>query len=201
MQTMTLQAEVREQSGKGPARQLRMRGLIPAIYYGPGTDAVKLAVSPDAVSKALRGEYRRNQLLELEIDGEKKLAITKDLAVHPLSRALLHVDFYAVSEDRPVETTVPFLTSGRSKGVLSGGDLRKLFRVLPIRAVPHKVPAAITLDITDIDQGEDVLVQDLKLDDGVTVTYPATRRVLYVDQAKAPELEEENAGEGEKAEA
>ena len=199
MQTMTLQAEAREQSGKGPARQLRMRGLIPAIYYGPGTDPIKLAVSPDAVSKALRGEYRRNQLLEIEIDGEKKLAITKDLDVHPLSRELLHVDFYAVTDERPIATTVPFLTSGRSKGVLSGGDLRKLFRVLPIRALPHKVPASITLDITDIDQGEDVLVSDLKLDDGVVVTYPATRRVLYVEPAKAPEVTDE--AEGEKAEA
>ncbi len=181
MQTQTLQAEVREQSGKGPARQLRMRGLIPAIFYGPGIDAIKLSVSPDALTKALRGEYRRNQLLELDFSGEKKLAVVKDLAIDPLTRKLLHADFYSVDETRAVETKVPFLTEGRALGVQKGGTLKKYFRELPIRALPHKVPAAITLDVSDLDTHTEVTVAELPLEDGVEVLFAPTRRVAFID--------------------
>src|SRR5690606_28862399 len=103
MEPQTLQAEVREKSGKGPARQLRMRGLIPAIYYGPGTEPQKLAVSPLELEKTLMGAYGRNQLIELSIGGEKKLALVRDLAINPVSRELRHADFYAVARDRKVE--------------------------------------------------------------------------------------------------
>lgn len=194
MQTQTLQAEVRETSGKGPARQLRMRGLIPAIFYGPGTDPVKLSVSPEALTKALRGDYRRNQLLELDFSGDKKLAVIKDLEVDPLSRALLHADFYAVNTERPVETTVPFDTVGRALGVQKGGSLKKYFRELPIRALPHQVPANIIVDVSDLDIDSPVTVADLKLDDGVEVTYAAGRRVVYIEYKEAQETDEEEEG-------
>src|SRR5690606_39223492 len=161
MEAQTLQAEAREKSGKGPARQLRTRGLIPAIYYGPGTEPQKLAVSPLALEKALKGPYGRNQLLELEIGGEKKLALVRDLAVNPVSRELRHVDFYAVARDRKVDAIVPFETQGRSVGVQKGGFLRKLYRDLPVRAFPQDVPAKIVLDVANLDIAAVVRVQDL----------------------------------------
>ena len=200
MQTQTLQAEVRENSGKGPARQLRMRGLIPAVFYGPGIDTINCSVSPEALSNALRGEYRRNQLLELDFSGDKKLAVLKDLAVDPLTRYPLHADFYAVDETRPVETTVPFHSTGRALGVQKGGTLKKFFRELSIRALPHKVPAHITVDVSDLDIDTAVTVADLKLEDGVEVTLPATRRVLFIDFKEAREEDEETEdGEAEQA--
>src|SRR5690606_38842856 len=116
MEPQTLQAEVREKSGKGPARQLRTRGLIPAIFYGPGTEPQKLAVSPLQVEKALLGAYGRNQLIELEVAGEKKLALVRDLAINPASRELRHVDFYAVARDRKVDAIIPLEHEGRSVG-------------------------------------------------------------------------------------
>src|SRR5690606_4310500 len=103
METQTLSAEVRELCGKGPARQLRMRGLVPAIYYGPGTEPVKLTVSPSSLARILGGEYGRNQVIELSYDGGTHLALVRDLAVDPASREILHVDFYAVSKERKVE--------------------------------------------------------------------------------------------------
>ena len=77
-------SETKAKSGKGPARQLRTRGLIPAIYYGPGIDPVKLTVSPAELSKALSSDYARNQLIELSMGDEKKMALVKDLEVEPV---------------------------------------------------------------------------------------------------------------------
>lgn len=197
MEAQTLQAEVRETRGKGPARQLRMRGLIPAIYYGPGVDPVKLTVSPADLTKALKGAYGRNQVLELAVGNEKMLSLVKDLEVDPATRELLHADFYAITADRPVETNVPFVAEGRAIGVQRGGVVRKAFRELPIRAVAQNVPATITTQIDALDVGDVVTVADLELPDGVEVTYPPQRRVLVIEAKEREEEEEEGESEGE----
>ncbi len=191
MEAQTLSAEVRHTSGKGPARQLRKRGLIPAIYYGPGTETVKLSVSPAKLEKAITGDYGRNQLLELELDGKKLLALVRDLAIDPVTRALRHADFYAVAKDRTVETIVPLEVKGRAAGVQKGGQIRKLFRDLPVRAFPQDVPAAITVDVSPLDLGDEVKVEDLPLDAGVEVTFPSRRRVLFVEFTETMEQPED----------
>lgn len=190
MQAQTLQAEVREKSGKGPARQLRMRGLIPAIYYGPGIDPVKLTVSPVELTTMLTGEWGRNQLISLAVGSENKLALVRDLEIDPVTRNLLHADFYSVAEDRIVEALVPLRTVGRSIGVHMGGSIRKYFRELPVRALPQNVPASIVIDVSELDLGAEVTVQDLVLEEGVEVAYAPERRVLFVD-FKEKKIEEE----------
>ena len=98
MEKQTLPAEVRTARGKGPARQLRMKGKIPAVLYGPGGDTEALTVDPIALGKSLSGPYTKNQLLELDIDGRKQLATIKDLDVHPVTRSIRHADFYRQSD-------------------------------------------------------------------------------------------------------
>ena len=192
MKAQTLQAEVREKSGKGPARQLRMRGLIPSIYYGPGTDPIKLAVSPETLTRLLSGGYGRNQVIELALGGEAKLALVKDLEIDPVSRRILHADFYAIAEDRLVETLVPFATVGRAHGVAMGGSIRKLFRDLPVRCYPQNVPAAIEVDVSAMEIGSEIKVEDLDAGEGVEVLFPPQRRVLLLEfrEARAEETEE-----------
>ena len=185
MEMQTLQAEVRETRGKGPARQLRMRGLIPAVFYGPGKDPVNLTVDPIELAKALSTPFRRNQVITLEINGAKEMTLVKELAINPVSRQILHADFYCVAEDRAVTTKVPFDTVGRSLGVQKGGKLRKLFRELPVRAFPQNVPSTITLDVAPLDVGGVVKVKDLPLPPGVEVTYQDERRVLFIEFKEA----------------
>lgn len=193
MEPQTLSAEVRVTRGKGSSRQLRARGLIPAIYYGPGTEATKLQLPPSGLEKALSGAYGRNQVIELDVDGKKSLAIVKDLTVDPATRVLLHVDLYAVLKDKPLECLVPFGTVGRAVGVQRGGEIHKLFRELPVRANPLDVPASITLDVAPMDLGTVIRVEDLPLPAGVEVTFPARRRVLTIETKKVIKEEEETA--------
>jgi large subunit ribosomal protein L25 len=195
MEAQTLSAEVRHKGGKGPARQLRMRGLIPAIFYGPKTEPVKLAVSPADLMKLLSGPFGRNQIIEVGWGGQKQLAVVKDLAIDPLTRVPLHVDLYGVARDRKLETIVPFETQGRALGVQKGGFLHKLFRELPVRAFPQDVPSTIVLDVAPFDIGSIVKVGDLPLPSGVEVIYPPERRVVLVEakERKRAEAEEEAA--------
>lgn len=195
MEKQTLPAEVRNLRGKGPARQLRMQGKIPAVLYGPGGDTVVLAVDPTALVKALTTPFRRNQLLELDVGGSKQLATVKDLDIHPVSRAVRHADFYRVSLEKPAVYQVPLRTVGRAKGVVKGGELRVHFRTLPLRVTPDKVPAEIVINVENLDMLESVRVKDIQLEAG-EIQLPAERAVVFATSEQKKIIEEETPAAG-----
>lgn len=194
MERQTLQAEVREGRGKGPARQLRMQGRIPAVVYGPGLDPKALSVSPKDLVRVLSTPYRRNALIEVVVDGETTLCMVRELQAHPVTEQPLHVDLYRVDLERPVKTTVPFETSGRAVGVQRGGKLRVVFRELPVMAKPEDVPAKIVHDVTPLDQGQQATVADLSLPEGLTVLMKPERTLVAVEgERKKPGADDEGA--------
>lgn len=193
METQTLPAEVRTARGKGPARQLRMRGQIPAVLYGPPGESVPLAVDPTTLTKALATPYRRSQLFELDMGGQKQLAIVKDLDVHPVTRAIRHADFYRVSRDVPVTYQVSVHTTGRARGVVAGGVLRAFFRTIPVRVTPDKVPADITINVEPLEGGDVVRVSDIKLDAGEIVLPPDRILVTVLTESRKQAPAEEEA--------
>src|SRR6185503_18565178 len=73
MEPLALPTEPRTQTGKGAARQLRMKGLAPAVFYGPGVPPVSLSVAPKALLKVMATPFRRNQLIQLEVEGKQQL--------------------------------------------------------------------------------------------------------------------------------
>ncbi|MDB4986256.1 MAG: ribosomal protein L25p [Myxococcaceae bacterium] len=192
MEKQTLTAEVRTERGKGPARQLRFKGKIPAVLYGPGGDTEALAVDPAALTKSLTGAHFKNQLLELDIAGRKQFATIKDLDVHPVTRAIRHADFYRVSLDAPATYEVPVRSTGRAKGVVKGGELRVLFRTIPVRVTPDKVPAEIVLNVENLDMMESIRVKDIVLDAG-EIVLAADRAVATVTSERKKIVEEEAA--------
>lgn len=200
MEKIAIKAEVREKRGKGPARRLRAAGKLPGVVYGPGVDATPIALSPRALEAGLRTEKRRNQVFELELGETKHSVMVRDLLVHPVSRALLHVDFYVVSEDRPVHTSVPVVTKGRSRGVQRGGKLRQAIRMIDIVAAPSDIPASVVVDITNLDIGDSVYVESLELPANVKATSAPRQFVLGVEEDKraAARAEAEAAGNGKK---
>ena len=196
MDTTTLQAEVRKERGKGPARRLRAEGKLPAVLYGPGGAPALLTVSPKELTKALRAPHGRNTLFMLTHEGATELAMVKDLAVDPVSRAPLHVDFYRVSADRPLEVTVPFHTDGRPKGVVRGGVLHVTTRELPRRALPGRIPVEIRVDIRELDIHDHLSVAELSLPEGAVCTLPPKHTLVVVVEDKhaaAPGEAEEGA--------
>lgn len=195
MEKQTLPAEVRTLRGKGPARQLRMKGKIPAVLYGPGGETIALSVDPTVLVKALTTPYRRNQLLELDVAGTKQFATVKDLDVHPVSLAVRHADFYRVALDEPSVYQVPLHTTGRAKGVVKGGEVRVHFRTLPIRVVPDKVPAEIMINVENLDMLESVRVKDIQLEAG-EIQLPPDRAVVFVTAEQKKILEEDAAAPG-----
>lgn len=182
MDMQTLSAEVRASRGKGSARQLRFAGQIPAVFYGPGVEPVSITISPKAFVKALESAYGRNVVFELELEGTKRKAMLKEIQVHPVTRDPLHVDFYAVSDDREVNVKVPFKTFGRALGVQKGGKLRVTVRELPVRCFPQNIPAEIKVDVAPLDSEAVFKVKDLTLPEGVTVTTRDEQRLILIQE-------------------
>lgn len=191
MEIIKLGATKRSEQGKGPSRRLRVEGRIPAVAYGKSLAALPLAVDPKALGAALKTDHGRNVVLELDVAGEQKItAMVREYAHHPVSRAILHADFLQVDLDQPVDVEVPFKLTGKSKGVVLGGILSQVFRDLPVRCVPGKIPAVIELDVTELDLGDSIKAAQLQLPEGVSVRLPAEQTLAAV---AAPDTRAEEA--------
>lgn len=187
MDIIKLEATIRTEAGKASARRLRGTGQVPAIAYGKELASVALAISPKGLSDVLKSERGQNSVVELGIDGGKKItALLREFVVHPLTRQVLHADFLEIKLDQPVDVEVPFVCKGKAAGVVLGGILRQVYRRLPIQCLPEKIPTVIEHDVTALNLGDHVKVTDLTLPAGVTVRLPKDQTVAGV---VAPEKE------------
>jgi large subunit ribosomal protein L25 len=202
METTTLQAEVRDSRGKGPARRLRAQGKLPAVFYGQGVEPTPLTLSPKELKKALRGERGRNVVFKLSVGGKDELAMVKDVTTDPVSQELLHVDLYRVFEDKVLEIDVPFHTHGRAQGVVMGGVLNVTRRTLPVRTTPANIPVSIDVDVTRLALKDTISVEQVQLPEGVECTLaPKLTLVIVLEPRKLTATEEAEAGTAEAASA
>ena len=183
-----LKAEPRKTGGKSAVRFVRRAGLVPAVAYGPGFPSTPIAVPPKEVAAVLRSELGKNTVIELDLQGTKHLAMIRDFSLHPVDRTLEHVDFIEVKLDRPVDVEVPLFATGKPVGVTKGGVLRIVYRLVPIRCLPDRIPLKLEADVTNLELGEHIASQDLKLPEGVTVRTPPTQTLISI---VAPEKEVE----------
>lgn len=199
MELSKVSAVVRTAGGKGAARRLRSAGQIPAIAYGNGLEPRMLSVAPDEVIRVLESELGVNSVIELEVDGKEKLnVLLSEYQYHPVSRKLLHADFIQIDLNKPVETKVPLELTGKPQGVVMGGKLQQIFRQIPVRCVPTKIPAKVTHDITELQIEQHVAAADLKLPEGVEVLLPPKRTLATIAADRRAKNAEEGEGEAEK---
>ena len=207
MEPTKLVATSRTPAGKGAARRMRRDGLIPATAYGKNMPAQSLSVSPKDVAALLAGEYGKNTVIDLAVDGGSTTTVLiRDYQYHPVTRELFHADFEQIDLEQLVKVEVPLKLSGRCKGVVAGGILRQVFRRLPVQCLPTDIPAWIEHDITELDIDGTVAAAELRLPAGVRIEIAPTQTVAAVGAVKETAAEEEAAaataeGEGEKPEA
>jgi large subunit ribosomal protein L25 len=197
LEIMTLKANLRERVGNGPARVLRREGRIPAILYGPKTDPVKLAIDKIELEPIFKSGAVAQKLLKLDIAGagEGRNVMIKEMQRHPVSRNLLHLDLYEVSMDQKLKVMVPVVTTGKCLGVEMGGMLQIIRRELEVLCLPDRVPGNITIDVTNLDIGDSIHVEDLQLDENIEVSAEVNFTILTILSTKAESAAEEEAEE------
>jgi len=205
METMELSANIRKESGKGPARRLRAGGRVPAVFYGSGTDSISISVSTEELLDFLK-ERKESVFVKLMIEDGKnrteKLAMIKELQTSPVTRSPYHVDFYEVRMDHKITLGIPIHIIGTPAGVEMGGELHHLKRDLNIAGLPSVMPESVEVDVSGLGIGDTVMVGDIKLPEGVealdapdiaVATVSATR--VTVEEAPPEEGEEQKEPE------
>jgi len=198
MEATELKACIRNESGKGPARRFRKEGLMPAVFYGRGEKAIHLSVNAAELLKIVRTQ-KENVFIKLVIDGEKKLeklSLIKELQIEPVSRRFYHADFYEIRMDQRLTLDVPLHFAGIPVGVVNGGELQHLKRDLKISCLPSALPDSIEIDVTGLEIGDSIKVQDIRVPEGITVLDPGDVGVAMVAIVKVsvPQPEEAEAG-------
>ena len=161
MAEVRLQAKVRNDAGKGSARRTRAAGRVPGIVYGRGMDPVSISVDRREFVTALLSDSGMNTLLDLEIDGDTTLALTKELQRDPVRGTLLHADFVKVDRTVEVEVEVPVHIVGEAPGAKEGGVLEHPLFTVHVRALPGDVPESVDADVSSLNLGDSLRVEDL----------------------------------------
>lgn len=190
---ITLTCEKRDSRGKGAARRLRRSGSIPAVVYSAGAEATPISLSPLELARALSTPHRRNVLLSLDIGGDKKTVMLKELQKHPLKRDATHADFVEIDPSKPVVVRVPFEATGRSRPVIAGARQHVPVRSLKVRVLPTQIPTVIKFDTTPLDFGVH-RVKAVPMPEGVELLEDPTLTVLTISRPRgAAETEGEEA--------
>jgi large subunit ribosomal protein L25 len=192
MSLVTLEAQTRTAGGKAEAGRLRRTGKIPAIAYGKELAATPLAITPKDVVSILKSERSKNTVIQLKVAGQKDLTVMiKDFALHPVDRVIRHVDFVEVKLDKPVDVEIPLIATGKPVGVVEGGILRQVYRMLPVRCLPGVIPLKVEVDVTHLALGDAIATKEVKLPEGVSARVPAEQTLIAVVAPEKEKVEEE----------
>lgn len=147
--------------GKKDAKELRAKALVPCVLYG-GKEQVSFAVPEDQFRHLVFTPDVHT--VKLDVDGASFEAILHDLQQHPVTDRILHADFLEVVAGKPVTLSLPVHTEGNSIGVKAGGKLIKKMRKLKVRGPIEKMPQHITINVENVNIGQAIRVEDMKMD-------------------------------------
>jgi large subunit ribosomal protein L25 len=172
MSTITVNAEIRDDSGKGSSRRLRrLSGLIPAVVYGAQKDPQSLTLVHKDIYKQIQDETVFSSVLTLNVAGNEEQVIIKDLQRHPAKDIIMHVDFLRVDVNAAVVVNVPlhFINEDSSQGVkVQGGRITHTATTVEITCLPADLPEFITVDMANVEAGQTVHISDIEFAEGVS---------------------------------
>jgi large subunit ribosomal protein L25 len=203
----TLDATVRDASrGKSNARKVRRAGKLPAVIYGRDAQATSVEVDPHVLDTIFRKTQDRNTVVTVKLEDHVLPCLVRTVQRHPVTRQIVHVDFYKLEAGQEVTVKVPLDPQGRPAGTALGGRLRVLVREVPIRCSWEHIPAKLTIDVTPMEVGDFIRLSELPTPEGVALAYEHDANALTVygkrtDSLGLPEEEAEAAAAAAAAEA
>lgn len=169
---MTIKAQVRNESGKGIAREVRNEGSIPAVVYGASKKATPITLtSYDLMMEMQKGNFF-STVQTLDIDGKEENVLVRDLQRHPVSDKIIHADFLRFNAKKPVKVKTPLVLLGadQAPGVKLGGVPQLVIASLEVSCLAKDIPLSIDVSIAELKVGESVRLDQIELPKGVTAT-------------------------------
>ena len=171
MEYRELNVELRDKTGKGNCRQLRIKELVPGIVYGKGIEPVAVTVRPKDLAAAIAGEGGQNHLVTLKGGGslDGTMTIVADLLRDPIKGTYRHVDLHKIDLTQKVRVQVAVNLVGTPVGVREGGLLDLALHAVEIECLPNQIPGHIDLDVTELAIGHSLHVSDLQVPAGIRI--------------------------------
>lgn len=198
MAEITLVAEPGRATGSAESRRLRGSGRIPAVVYGHGGEGVAVSVDGRDLRHALSGKSGTNQLLDLRVGDSSHLALARMIQRHPVRHTVTHVDFQVVRRDEIVTAEVPIVLVGESESIKAArATVEQALMTLPVRANPARIPVSVEVEMSSLEPGGVIRVDDITLPAGVTADLSGDEVVVLVSSGDAQDDgEAADAGEG-----
>ena len=201
MEELFLEAEPREELGRGRVKDLREKGFIPAVVYAQGKESLPIRVSQKALLGLVHQHRIESAVINLKIKDDKKnkplSCLIKEIQYDPVHGNIIHVDFNEISLTKAIKVNVPVIAKGEPIGVKQeGGSLEHILWEIEVECLPTDIPKGIAVDISQLKIGDSVHIRDITFPSGVKVLDDPTAIVLSVTAPMKEEVPVE-AVEGE----
>ena len=188
---VSLNVDVRTESGKKFAKRLRYRGQLPAVVYGENAKSVACSVDYRTLSDLLKA-HGRNAIISLSAGDGSQSTIIKDIQYHPVRGEILHVDFHRIDLTRKIVVDVPVQATGSAVGVRIGeGILEQMLHEIEVECLPTDIPDHIAVDVSALEIGDSLHVSDIVLDGDDLSIVTDSDRTMFAVAAPALVIEEE----------
>jgi large subunit ribosomal protein L25 len=190
LETLEIQVNARERGTKRQARRLRREGKIPAILYGPKVEPIALELNKKDFFTRVAGLEGSHlvRFKSVSTTLTDKVALVKEMQYHPISGDVMHADFYEVDLTATIEVSVPLHFVGKAAGVVRGGILQPIVREIQVECLPLDIPGFFNVDVSALDIGDSVHIEELPMPEGVTAVYESNFALVTV---ATPTVEEE----------
>lgn len=188
MKEIVVNGQKRTKTGKKASKMMRKEGLVPCNLYGEKRgenglpEAMAFTVSMSELRKIVYTPHI--YVINLIIDGESRKAVLKELQFHPVTDALLHVDFYEVNDEKPITIGIPVKLNGLAQGVRDGGRINLSIRKINVKAPYQVIPEHLDIDVTNLKLGKSIKVGELSFE-GLEIATPSEVIVCSVKATRA----------------
>lgn len=168
MEIIAIQGHRKEGSGKVEAARIRRQGLVPCIMYkSGGGDALQFNANPaDFRHLVYTSKFK---LAEVTLNGKVHKCILKDIQFHPVTEAVMHLDFLELVPGVKFKASIPVRYEGTSPGVKAGGKFLPKLRTIKILATPETVVDEVVANISEMDLGSTIRVRDIQTIEGIEI--------------------------------
>ena len=187
MKSITIEGQLRTESGKKATRQLRSQQLVPGVIYGGKSEINFTAPASEFKNIVYTSEF---MLADIKVDGNSYRCILKDLQFDKVTDKLTHVDFLELVEDKKVIASLPLKYVGVPAGVKAGGKLVTKMKNLKVKTYPKYLKEQIDVDITNLELNGNIRVQDVKADNMEVLNSP---RIPIASVTMTRQLKQEEA--------
>ena len=192
MTDFKIDAQIRKGTGKNKVDKLRVEKKVPGVIYQRGEENINLELLEQDLDK-LYLEAGTSNLITLNIDGDSRKALIKDVQKHPFKNQYIHVDFVGVDMSEKMRVVIPIVLEGRDEIKVQPSVLMQILNEIEVECLPADLPSEAVVEVQDMEIGDTVTVEDLDIfkDEKVEIFMDPEETVATLTEPREEEIEEE----------